>query len=53
MTELQKEIDQAFRLVSAIPVSGDGVDVMAAVREHLRTAHRMAARPEREVDEDG
>ena len=30
MTELQKEIDQAFKLLSAIQVSGDGVDVMAA-----------------------
>ena len=27
MTELQKEIDQAFKLLSAIQVSGDGVDV--------------------------
>lgn len=42
MTELQKEIDQAFKLISAITVSGDGVDVMAAVRNHLRTAYGMA-----------
>ena len=39
MTELQKEIDQAFKLVSAIQVSGDAVDVMAMVRGHLRAAY--------------
>lgn len=44
MTELQKEIDQAFNLVSAITVSGDGVDVMAAVRARLRAAYSMAGK---------
>ena len=51
MTELQKEIDQAFKLLSAIQVSGDGVDKMAAARRHLRDAYQMAAGPE--VDGDG
>lgn len=51
MTELQKEIDQAFKLASAIQVSGDAVDVMAAVRGHLRAAYGMAGEPE--VSEDG
>ena len=46
MTELQKEIDQAFKLLSAIQVSGDGVDVMAAARGHLRAAYNLADRPE-------
>lgn len=52
MTDLQKEINQAFKLISAVPVSGDGVDVMAAAREHLRTAYQMAA-PTEEDGSDG
>lgn len=51
MTDLQKEIDKAFKLVSAISVSGDVVDVMAAVRNHLRAAFDMAGKLE--VSEDG
>lgn len=51
MTELQKKIDHVFKLVSAISVSGDGVDVMAAVRSHLRAAYGMAG--ELEAEEDG
>ena len=42
MTDLQKQIDQAFKFLSAIPVSGDGVELMAAVREHLRKAFKLA-----------
>ena len=29
MNELQKELDEVFRLISAIPVSGESVEVMA------------------------
>lgn len=52
MTDLQKELDQAFKLISAVPVSGDGVDVMSAAREHLRAAFQMAA-PAEEEKADG
>lgn len=52
MNELQKELDQAFNLVSAIPVSGGGVDVMAAAREHLRRAYQLAVPPDDEEKED-
>lgn len=51
MTDLQKEIDQAFKLISAIPVSGDAAELMAAARVHLRSAYNLAAAPE--VNEDG
>lgn len=51
MNELQKEIDLAFKLVSAIPVNGDGVDLMAAVRDHLKTAYQLAGKDE--VTKDG
>ncbi len=52
MTDLQKEIDQAFKLISAFSVSGDAVDVIAGVREHLRAAFQMAA-PAEEEKADG
>lgn len=38
---LKAELDAAFKLISALPVSGDGVDVMAAARERLRTAYKL------------
>lgn len=40
--DLKTELDTAFKLISALAVSGDTVDVIAAVREHLRTAYRLA-----------
>ena len=50
--DLKTELDTAFKLISAlavsgdtvdvIAVSGDTVDVIAAVREHLRAAYRLA-----------
>lgn len=42
MTDVQKELDQAYKLLSAIPVQGDSVDVMYAVRERLRKAFALA-----------
>lgn len=42
-TELQKELDTAFNLLSAIPVNGDGVDIMFSAKEHLRLAYKIAA----------
>lgn len=40
--DLKTELDTAFKLISALAVSGDTVDVIAAVREHLRAAYRLA-----------
>lgn len=42
MNELQKHIDQAYMLISAFAVKGDGVEVIAGVREHLRQAYALA-----------
>lgn len=53
MTDLQKELDQAFSLISAIPVSGEGVELMAAAREKLRKAFKMAEEKETEKEKDG
>ena len=52
MTDLQKELDRAFACLSAIPVSGDGVEIMAAAREHLRKALKLAD-PEKGEDNGG
>lgn len=38
MREIKSEIDLAFRMISTIHVSGDGVDAMAAARVKLRNA---------------
>lgn len=53
MKELQKEIDQAFKLLSAVPVSGDAVDMMAAARNHLRAAYKLSAAEAPAVSGDG
>lgn len=42
MNEIQKRLDKAFTLISAIPVSGDSVEIMAMAREHLRSAYNLA-----------
>ena len=36
MTEILKELNQAFRLLSFIPVSGDNVEIMAEAKTRLR-----------------
>ena len=50
MSELQKELNEAYAALAAIPVSGDHVEVMAAAREHLRRAYKLAG-PEPKEDE--
>ena len=41
MKEVKKHLEEAFRLASSIPVKGDAVDVMAVVRNNLRTVYRL------------
>ena len=53
MSDLQKEIDAAYGLVATIPVSGDHVDVIAAAREHLRHAYKLAGLEIKEAKPDG
>lgn len=42
MNELQKELDAVWNLLAGIPVKGDAVDIMAAVRGGLRRAYKLA-----------
>ena len=41
MDNIRKEINEAYKMLSAIPVSGEGVDLMALAREHLRRAYQL------------
>lgn len=50
MNEIQKQLDKAFTLISAIPVSGDAVEIMAMAREHVRSAYKLAGK---DGSEDG
>lgn len=42
MNELQKALKTAFTALDAIPVSGGGVELMAAARASLRAAYKLA-----------
>lgn len=50
MNKVQEKITEALRILSALSVSGDAVDLMAAVKVHLRDAIELAENPEVEVD---
>lgn len=40
--EVQRALDAAFRALDVIPVSGAGVELMAAARASLRAAYHLA-----------
>lgn len=44
MNEIQKKISEAHRMISAIAVSGDAVDVMAGARITLKEAFELAGK---------
>lgn len=46
--EAKKQLDEAFALLTSIPVSGDYVDVMFAVKQKLRAVYQTL-----EEDEHG
>lgn len=50
MNELQKVLDRAFKTLAVIPVCGDHVDLMAGVREDLRTAYQLAGAEQEKTD---
>ena len=52
MTKLQEELGLAFKFISAIPVSGDGVELMAEAKELLRRAYKLAG-PEKKEEQNG
>lgn len=46
MEELRKELNAAYDLLAAVSVRGDAVEVMAAARQKLRNAYKMAENAE-------
>lgn len=42
MKELTNQLDEAFKLISCIPVSGENVEIMAAAKAKLRAAYAYA-----------
>lgn len=53
MTKVQEYLDQAFKYISAIPVSGDHVEIMARARELLRMAYAEEKDEGEEVTDNG
>lgn len=54
MNEVQKALDAAFKALDTIPVSGAGVELMAAARANLRLAYKLAGEgngPEAEAND--
>lgn len=46
--ELKTHLDEAFKLISSLSVSGDAVDVVAAARNQLRAAYALIQKQEKE-----
>nr|DAQ96404.1 MAG TPA: hypothetical protein [Caudoviricetes sp.] len=53
MNELQKELDAVWNLLASIPVKGDAVDIMAAVRGGLRRAFKLAEKDDTSKPTEG
>lgn len=49
MSEAQKRLDQAFKWLSRVTVSGESVDYLAMARQELRAAYQLLG----EEDKDG
>ncbi len=49
MKELMKDINEAFVMVSGIPVTGDAVDAVAVVRAKLRKVYAELERLDAEA----
>ncbi len=49
MEELRRSLDRAYNILSAIPVTGDAVEKMAAVRAELRKAYSLAGEDAKEA----
>ena len=53
MENIKKHLVEAYVLISQISVNGDGVDVIASARHHLRTAAQLISDEKKEENEDG
>lgn len=46
MTKLKQTLEDVYTILSAIPVTGDAVDCMAAARKKLRDAWQLLEKEE-------
>lgn len=46
MTELKQTLEDVFAIISAVPVTGDGADMIAAARKKLRDAYKLLEKEE-------
>ena len=56
MTEVKKQLEEVFQIISTIPVAGDHVEGMAAAKAKLRAAYLLVEQAEREnkeAEQDG
>lgn len=53
MTEIMKDLDQVFNIISSIPVSGNAVDAMAVARNKLRHIYAELDKKEKVVTNNG
>ena len=53
MKEIKQHLEEAFQLVSSIPVKGDAVDVIAVVRSDIKAAYRLAEEKEAQLTKEG
>lgn len=54
MKEIKESLNQAYAILSTIPVAGDNVDKMTAARAELRRAFSMLEKlDEKKEDTDG
>ena len=51
MNKIQETLNDAYKMLSIIQVSGEAVDVMAAVRSKLKEAYKLA--DDNKEEEDG
>ena len=48
MDDIKKELNNAYKMLSALTVSGDAVDVLAAVRACIRGIYQRLGEEEKE-----
>lgn len=53
MDEIIKELNDAYQVISSIPVTGDSVDAMAVARAKLRKVYTELKNMSEEVSDDG
>lgn len=51
MTEVKKQLEEVFQIISTIPVAGDHVEGMAAAKAKLRAAYLLVEQAESEKKE--